>query len=91
MIYRYDDLCMDDIARRVAFKYKEKKQTKVDRLSKEIREATGVSKTMAADIADAVVRGRDLEALARQKGWTMDDDGKLEGPNGSLDLSKLDA
>ncbi len=31
MIFRYDDLCMDDIARRVAFKYKEKKQTKVDR------------------------------------------------------------
>lgn len=82
---------MDDAARRVAYKFKEKKQTKVDRLSKEIREATGVSRGVAEDIADAIVRGRNLDALALQKNWPMNDEGKLEGPKGSLDLASLNA
>lgn len=82
---------MDDVARRVAYKFKEKKQTKVDRLSKEIREATGVSRGMAEDIADAIVRKRDLDALALQKGWPTDSNGYLEGPKGSIDLSSLGA
>ena len=81
---------MDPLARRVAFKFvpKEKKQTKVDRLTKVIRETTGVSKGLAEDIADAVVRGRDLAALALQKNWPVED-GSLQGPNGSLDLKSL--
>jgi hypothetical protein len=81
---------MDPLARRVAFKYvpKEKKEHKVDRLSKVIREATGLSRGMSEAIADAVVRGRDLEALALQKSWPVED-GTLTGPNGSLDLRSL--
>lgn len=81
---------MDPLARRVAFRYipKEKKQTRVDRLMKVIRDATGVSKGMAEDIADAVVRGRDLDALALQKSWPVED-GTLKGPSGELSLSTL--
>jgi len=81
---------MDPLARRVAFKYvpKEKKQHRVDRLMKVIRDATGVSKGMAEDIADAVVRGRDLDALALQKNWPVED-GTLTGPSGSVDLKTL--
>lgn len=85
---------MDPVARRVAsrfaFKYepKEKKQTKVDRLMREIREATGVSRGIAEDIADALVRGRDLRALALQKNWPMND-GIVEGPKGTLDVETL--
>jgi hypothetical protein len=81
---------MDPLARRVAFKYipKEKKQHRVDRLMKVIRDATGISRGMAEDIADAVVRGRDLDALALQKNWPVED-GTLTGPNGSVDLKSL--
>ena len=81
---------MDPLARRVAFKYvpKEKKEHKVDRLSKVIREATGLSRGMSEAIADAVVRGRNLEALALQKSWPVED-GTLTGPDGQLELSSL--
>lgn len=81
---------MDPLARRVAFKYipKEKKQHKVDRMTKVIRDATGVSRGVAEDIADAVVRGRDIEALAIQKNWPVED-GTLKGPSGELDLKSL--
>lgn len=81
---------MDPLAKRVAFRFipKEKKQHRVDRLMKVIREATGVSKGMAEDIADAVVRGRDLEALALQKNWPVED-GTLTGPTGTVDLKSL--
>lgn len=81
---------MDPLARRVAFKYvpKEKKLHKIDRLMKVIRDATGVSKGLAEDIADAVVRGRDLRALSIQKDWPVED-GTLTGPDGQLDLGSL--
>lgn len=85
---------MDPIARRVAerfsFKYvpKEKKQHKVDRLMKAIRDATGVSRGIAEDIADAIVRKRNLSALAVQKNWPVEN-GVVEGPSGTLDLSTL--
>ena len=51
------------IAARFAFKYqpKEKKKSKVERLSKIIREKTGVGRSTAGDIADAIVRGREVE------------------------------
>lgn len=80
---------MSDIARRVAFKYKEKKQNRADRLAKEIREKTGVSKSLADDVADAIVRGRDVKRLAMQKNWPLDENGHLEGPKGSVDLDEL--
>lgn len=79
------------IARRVAFRYeqKESKKHKVDRLAKAIREAIGISKGVAADIADAVVRGRDLDALAVQKGWPINDRGEVEGSRGSLSFGRI--
>jgi len=81
---------MDPLAKRVAFKYvpKEKKEHKVDRLAKVIRDATGLSRGTSEAIADAVVRGRNLEALALQKSWPVED-GTLTGPDGSLELSRL--
>jgi hypothetical protein len=86
---------MDSIARVVrryvqSFKFepKEKKKTKVERLTKLIREQTGLSKSMAGDIADAVVRGRDLEALSNQKNWPIED-GAITGPSGDIKVSDL--
>jgi len=74
----------------MSFKYehKETKANKVDRLSKQIREATGLSRGQAEAIADAIVRGRSVDQLALQKGWPVQD-GVLEGPKGSLDLKEL--
>lgn len=80
---------MNDIARRVAFKYKEKKQNRADRLSKEIREKTGVSRGLADEVADAIVRGREVKRLAMQKSWPLDEQGHLKGPKGSVDLDAL--
>jgi len=85
---------MDSLAQRVAkrfsFKYvpKEKKQHKIDRLMEVIRDATGISRGIAEDIADAVVRGRNLDALSIQKNWPVDD-GFLKGPSGQLSLNEL--
>ena len=73
------------VAARFAFKYvpKEKKKAKVDRLTKVIREKTGIGRGTAEDIADAIVRNRDVERLARQKSWPVED-GTIEGPKGQL-------
>jgi hypothetical protein len=86
---------METIAQRVvrrftAFKYepKEKKKSKVDRLSKLIREKTGLSNSQAQNIADAIVRGRDVETLARQKSLPVED-GKIEGPKGTITVDKV--
>jgi len=78
------------VAKRFSFKFipKEKKQHKVDRLTKVLRDATGVSRGVAEDIADAVLRGRDLAALAIQKNWPVDG-GLLIGPSGQFDLTSL--
>lgn len=78
------------VRRFLAFKYKpkESKRSKVDRLSKMIREKTGISKKVAEDIADAVIRKRDLPRLALQKGWPMKED-VVEGPKGSVTTKEL--
>ena len=63
---------MEPLTRRVvarfleAFKYemKEKKEHKVERFLRAIRDATGISKGQAEAIADAFVRGREVERLA---------------------------
>jgi hypothetical protein len=81
---------MDPLALRVAFRYipKETKQHKVDRLMKILRDATGISRGLAEDIADAIIRRRDLTGLALQKKWPVED-GLLTGPSGQFDLTSL--
>lgn len=88
---------MDETAARVArrfkaFKYekKEKKETKVDRLMRLIREKTGLSRGVGGDIADALVRGREVERLAMQKGWPIED-GVILGPDGEMTLDEVRA
>lgn len=78
------------VARRFAFKYepKEKKQTKVDRVMRFIRDETGLSRGLSEQIADAFVRGREVERLAVQKGWPIEN-GVITGPQGSLELGKI--
>ncbi len=75
-----------------ALKYvpKEKKKSKVERLSKMIREKTGLSSKQCDAIADAIVRGRNLESLALQKNLPVED-GKIEGPKGDLTVNKVKA
>ena len=70
---------------RQSFKYepKESKKSKVEKLMHSIREATGISKGMAEDIADAIVRGREVLRLAIQKGWPIED-GQITGPKGNM-------
>jgi len=86
---------MDPLAERVvrrfiAFKYepKETKKSKAERLMKLIRDKTGLSKGQSEEIADILVRGRDIEALAVQKNLPVTD-GTIEGPKGNLSLSEL--
>jgi len=84
-------MCMDPLAAKIAFKYeqKEKKEHKVERLTKQLRDATGLSKGQAEAICDAFVRGRDVNRLAVQKNWPVED-GIVTGPNGSrFDLRNL--
>jgi hypothetical protein len=78
------------VARHLAFKYdqKESKQSKVDRLAKQIREATGLGRGVSEGIADAIVRGREVARLAIQKAWPIQD-GIIEGPSGELPLTAL--
>ncbi len=73
-----------------AYKFvpKEKKQHKVDRLADIIRKHTGLSKGQAEAIADAHVRGRDVDGLAVQKSWPIQN-GIIHGPNGVADLAKI--
>lgn len=80
------------VRRFTALKYvpKEKNKSKVERLSKLIREKTGLSNKQSTDIADAIVRGRDLEALALQKNLPVED-GKIEGPKGNISVDKVEA
>lgn len=77
---------MDQLATRVAFRYveKESKKSQVQKLTRLIREGTGISKGKAEDIADALVRGRNPKALAIQKDWPVNEQGDIEGPRGSL-------
>jgi hypothetical protein len=85
---------MDPLARRVAlrwaFKYvpKEKKQHRVERVRDLIRQNTGLSKTLAEGIADAFVRGRDVNGLSVQKSWPIQNS-IVHGPNGKFDLESV--
>ena len=80
------------VRRFLAFKYqpKEKKKAKVDRLMRFIRDETGESRGVATEIADAIVRGRDVERLALQKGWPLDGS-KIIGPQGDLSVERARA
>jgi len=88
-LHRDRDMAQRVVAR-FAFKYvpKEKKKAKVDRLTKVIREKTGVGRGTAADIADAIVRGREVDRLARQKSWPIED-GNIEGPKGTVTVKAI--
>ena len=68
------------------FKYqpKETKQHKVEKLRDQIRNNTGLSKGQAEDIAEAILRKRDLAALGLQKNWPVNEDGWIEGPKGTF-------
>ncbi len=80
------------VLQRLAFKYvpKETKESKVERVMRAIREATGLSKGMSEAIADALVRGREVERLALQKNWPIEG-GVVQGPSGQVELSRLPA
>lgn len=81
------------VARRFkAFKFdqKEKKDAKVDRIMRSIRDTTGLSRGVAGDIADALVRGREVDRLALQKGWPIED-GMIIGPQGDMSLDDVKA
>ena len=83
---------MDPLARRVALRFRDQrgpsKKTRVRDLAKRIHDTTGVSGGVSAQIADAYVRGRDVERLAHQKRWPVKDS-VIEGPDGQLALSDL--
>ncbi len=79
------------VARRIlAGKYdqKEKKQNRVDRVMRLVRDQTGLSRGISEDIVDALVRGRDVEGLALQKGWPIEE-GKIVGPSGEMSLKEV--
>lgn len=77
-------------AAKEAMKYepKESKATKVEKLTKVIREKTGLGRGVSEQIADAIVRGREVERLAIQKNWPIEDRA-IVGPNGALPLDDL--
>jgi len=82
---------VDPVAEKVAFKYvqKETKKTQANRLSRIIREATGISRGKADDVANALIRSsRDLGTLAYQKNWPVNEKGDIEGPRGSLSFDE---
>ena len=85
------ELLADKVVRRfLAFKNqpKESKKSKIDRLAKFIRDKTGVGIGVAKDMADAVIRNRDLDRLAHQKGWPASN-GHIEGPKGNLSFKDV--
>jgi hypothetical protein len=75
---------------REAFKYepKETKQHKAERVGDKIREATGLQKGTAFAIAEAHVRGRNVNSLAVQKDWPIEQ-GVIIGPKGEMPVSEL--
>jgi len=82
----------DPMVARVAKRFQdirqETKKTRMNRIVKRLREETGISREKAEDIADAVLRNRDLDTLARQKSWPMYE-GTVEGPRGSIPVMEL--
>jgi len=59
---------------RTAFKYepKESKQSKVKSLMRLITDSTGINRATAEDVANAIIRNRDLRSLAIQKNWPQE-------------------
>jgi hypothetical protein len=53
-----------------------------------ITDETGIARRVAEDIADAVLRGRNLAGLALQKRWPMVD-GIIEGPRGTFPVEEV--
>jgi hypothetical protein len=74
----------------MSFKYepKETKQHKAELVGDSIRETTGLQKGTAFAIADAFVRGRDVDALSVQKDWPIER-GVINGPKGEMPVSEL--
>jgi len=68
---------------------KKTKKHKVERLAQHIQGKTGISKGKASDIADAVVRNRNVEALSLQKSWPVNRLGDIQGPLGSLSFDEI--
>lgn len=83
----------DPIAQRVALRFRdqrgESKKHKVQRLRSFISDQTGLSRGVSEQIADAFVRGRDVERLAPQKRWPLEG-GIITGPDGEMKLTELE-
>lgn len=75
---------------RMSFKYepKETKQHKAERVGDSIRESTGLQKGVSFAIAEAFVRGRDVNLLATPKSWPIER-GVITGPKGKMPVSEL--
>lgn len=74
----------------MSFKYepKETKQHKAERVGDSIQDATGLQKGVSLAIADAFVRGRDINLLATPKSWPIER-GVITGPRGEMPVSEL--
>jgi len=74
----------------MTFKYqpKETKQHKAERTGEYLRDVTGLQKGTAFAIADAFVRGRDVNLLATPKGWPIEQ-GIITGPKGEMPVTAL--
>lgn len=63
-----------------------------DRQARDLRDRivarTGISNSKALEIARDAIRGRNLEALARQKNWPVEW-GRVAGPVGEMPLACL--
>jgi len=89
VVARFLETNPGQLSDRLAFKYqpKESKKSKVDRLMRLITDQTGIGRGVAKDIADAIIRGRDVLRLAIQKGWPVVE-GAIEGPRGTYQLNE---
>jgi hypothetical protein len=83
------DAAHNVVRRFLAFKYqpKESKKSKVTRITKVIRDKTGIGRGVAEDIADAIIRNRDIPRLAIQKKWPVED-GVIKGDKGEMPVSE---
>lgn len=63
-----------------------------DKQARELRDKivsrTGISNSKAFEIAFDALRGRNLDALSRQKGWPVAW-GRIEGPSGTMPLTLI--
>lgn len=67
---------------------KKSRDKKARQLRDKIVSRTGISNSKAFEIAIDALRGRNLEALARQKSWPVSW-GRIEGPLGDMPLALL--